>query len=181
LWLPLPNLQLLAGVDEVASDSTPPFDPLDYETWPEEQQAFAGRVWRGLHDGDLAPLAAYLRAGHYIEPALAKDIADSIEGAEDCGPYRIVAVGRRRGERGMSDAWERHDRKMRIGFFVEDRIRKASAGEFDAIVAEAMAKFGIKQTSVTSSLKYLRDHLNQGVVKTDIDPFELRRPLYSDD
>jgi hypothetical protein len=49
-----------------------PYNPLAYETWPEEQQNFAGEVIAGLSNGDLQPLSAYLRAGYALDKSMAK-------------------------------------------------------------------------------------------------------------
>lgn len=136
------------------------YDPVDYETWPEEQKAFLGRVWRGLHDGDLQPLADYIRAGHYLDAPVALEIADAIEGA-DVGFYHIVAKGRFPGQLGLTASSDQHDRKMAVGVFMEKRLRELGRGGYEAALEEAKGKFGISSSAtVTKALRYARDHVS---------------------
>ena len=137
------------------------YDPIDYETWPAEQQEFAGRVWRGLHDGDLQPLADYLRAGHYIEPALANEIADAIE-QKDVGYFHLKTKGRQPGQVGMTALSDRHRGKMAIGVFMETRIRAIGRGGYASAEQETMDYFGITSSStVAKALSYARAYVGR--------------------
>jgi hypothetical protein len=137
------------------------YDPLDYETWPEDQKDFAGTVWRGLHDGDLRPLAAYLRAGHYIDPGLAREIADAIEDVEG-GWFKIVAVGKggRTGPKGLTFDGERNDRKTMIGVWVEKNLRECPRGASAGIYLDAQERFQASRTVVLGALRHVRRSMN---------------------
>jgi len=154
------------------------YDPLDPETWPEEQRAFAGEVWRGLHDGDLKPLASYLRAGHQLDSALAVEIADAID-CQDVGTFHVVAKGRGRGQRGLTQIFRDHDRKMQIGVFMEDRISRYGKGGYDAALTETFEAFGIASSAtVEKARKYVRQYIDKTPFVPGRDPWEVLKAVY---
>ena len=128
------------------------------DEWPEERKYLAFDVWRGLLDGDLAPLARALRAGYPIDEPNAKLLAEMIEHSED-SLFHIVVKGRQRGQRTWTELTESHEQKIIIGVFVERRLRDRGKGQFDAIVKEATEKYGVGKTTVTDALAHLRKTL----------------------
>lgn len=157
-----------------------PYNPIDYETWPDEQKDFAGRVWRGLHDGDLRPLAQYLRAGHYIDPSLGGEIADAIE-RKPLGSFHIIAVGRHPGQKGMTAAVDARDQKMRIGVFMEHCIREAGKGGYESAMASTREKYSVSKSTVTKAHRFVRDHLegkDGGWRSPEYDAWEFLRAFY---
>lgn len=158
------------------------YDPVDYDTWPDEQKDFAGRVWNGLHNGNLQPLADYLRAGHYIEPALGREIAEAIEGV-DAGFYHIVTKGRERGQRGWDASWAAHDKKMRVGMLAEKLVREYGPGGFDAAIAEVRRreKFAPKSSWPAEALSYARDFLKRADALPGTRAYEIYHNIYLND
>lgn len=156
---------------------TAAYDPTNYETWPEEQKDFAGRVWRGLQDGNLQPLADYLRAGHYIDRVLAKEIADAIEGGGN-GLFRIVPKGRRPGQRGFTAITESHDSKLEVGVWMESRIREFGRGGYEAALEDTKARFGLGKRTIEKAHKYLREYLTNVSTKPGYDAWKLTCLFY---
>jgi hypothetical protein len=155
-----------------------PYDPLDFDTWPPEQKEFAGRVVTGLANGDAKPLAEYIRAGHYLEPVMAAEIADMIEGAEDAW-FHFKLKARRRGQRGWSEVIEAHDRKMAVGVFVETRLRGLPRGAYAQVVFEAGEKFELGATAVAEALAYVRQYIAEADVAPGYDLLEELSAFYS--
>jgi hypothetical protein len=154
------------------------YDPLNYDTWPEEQQDFLSRVFEGFGDGDLMPLADYLRAGHYIPQFVGEALADAIE-RKEWGFFHIVPKGRERGQLGRTAFRENHDRKMKIGVYLEDRLRTYGQGSYAAALDETLAKFDIKSSAtVAKAHKYLRAHIESANTAEGFDLFEHLKDLY---
>ncbi len=155
------------------------YDPLKYETWPEEQKDFAGRVWRGLLDGDLAPLAEYLRAGHYLDQEQATILADMIEQREE-SLFHIEVKARRRGQRTWTALSDSHEEKMLIGVYVEEQLRSAPKGQYDAVIKEAAEKkFKVGTTRVKDCLAYMRKTMAEAETAPGLDTWEVYRKFYS--
>lgn len=136
-----------------------PYDPFIFETWPEEQKDFVSSVQHGLLDGDLQPLADYLRAGHYVFPNLATTIADAIESRDM--PFRIITKGVTRSPLNTTQRVAQEAQKWNIGVFAEVRARHHGKGKSKLAIGDAMKKFDVTQTVVTDAraavLKILRD------------------------
>ena len=155
------------------------YDPLKYETWPEEVRDFAGDVVGALRDGDLTLLARYIREGHYLEPVMAKEIADMLDSDEGYTPFRVEAVKRTKRPGGWSKWSEDRFRRMQIGVWVEAEIRTAPRGAYDGIITEACEKFGVSPTTVTNAHRSVRSDLKKSVVKPGFDLFAHYKDIYS--
>ena len=153
------------------------YDPLKYETWPEDQKAFAGRVVFGLRDGDIKPLADYIRAGHYLEPTMAHEIADALEG-KDSGYYHLVSKGRRPNQQGWTKSIQSSDRMSEIGVWVATALRDAPRGASSGIHLEAQTKFKASRTVVLDALRHVRwqmDYMRKDPTKGDADAWLIRK------
>jgi hypothetical protein len=128
---------------------------MDFETWPEGQKAFASRVMYGILDGDLQPLADYLRAGHYIHPRLAHVLIDVIENNDV--PFQIVTVGARGGQPGMTKQLTESGMKMATGVFMEDRFRRFGRADSKNAARDAAAKFGVSERVAITARRELRE------------------------
>jgi hypothetical protein len=143
-----------------------PYDLFDYETWPDEQKDFVGRVRNGLGDGNLQPLADYLRAGHYIFPNLASVIADYIEGKDV--PFRIITKGAKPGQKGMKKTIAEDHRNMRIGVFMEAQVRQNGKGGYEAALSTTRKRFApagkeeLGKATVEKHHKRVRDQIKAG-------------------
>ena len=154
------------------------YDPANYETCPEVQKDFAGEVIGSLRDGDLQPLASYLRAGHQLEPTMATEIAEMIEQVE-WGRYHIVIKARRPGEVGFTTSLEWHERKMRIAVFIEERLERYGRGGYDAALSETMDKFEVKSaTTIEKARKHLRGYLATSKSAPDWDHWAYLKDFY---
>ena len=158
---------------------TKPYDPIDYDTWPESQKDFAGEVWRGLHDGNLAPLAAYLRAGHQLDKTLADDLASAIDGKDVAG-VRIKA-SRPRGKPKMSASIDAHRFRMEVGLYIERRIRELGPSGYEAAIADARAHYGFteKTSRPRDCHSYVKTLIEKQSRDGDWDPFEVYCRIYS--
>ncbi|MDB5582935.1 MAG: hypothetical protein JWR80_8111 [Bradyrhizobium sp.] len=134
-----------------------PYDPFDYDTWPQAQKSFVGRVQHGLLDGDLQPLADYLRAGHYIFPNLATMIADAIEGKDM--PEILTMRRATRSPLNTTQRFELEARRTQIGVYTQARVNELGKGKTKVAIGEAMDKFQACKTEVTDAraiiLKFL--------------------------
>ena len=132
-------------IDELPAE----YDPLDRATWPVEQLSFALEVWQALYDGNMKPLAAYLRAGHCIDPLLASAIADTIE------------QQRKPGQRGLTQLFMEHARKMQIAVFMEERLSHYGKGGYEAALKDTCSEFNIGSgATVAKARKHLAEFMN---------------------
>lgn len=136
-----------------------PYDAFDYKTWSEEQKDFVGRVREGLCDGDLQPLADYLRAGHYVFPNLATTIADAIEGKDM--PFRMYMKGTTRSPLNTTQRFEYDSKRLQIGVFAEKQMQHHGAGKTKVAIGEAMDRFDVRKTVVTEALAEVRKILDK--------------------
>lgn len=148
------------------------FDPTNYDTWPEETKAAAGKVMGALMDGNIEPLVGYLRTDLPIHSGMRSVIANMLDG-DSHELFRLVVKGQKRGQRKWTDIIDAHEQKMKMGVFVEAIIRKAGRGSHDAAVTDAMNKFRASHGTVTKAHKYLRDtlaksHRAPGVSEDDL-------------
>lgn len=131
------------------------FDSLDYETWPQRLRDLAGEVEDGMDNGDLAPLASYLRAGYPLPIWLSLKLAAAIE-LEGDGRYLVEARGRKKGEQGEKAAADRYARNANIGAYVAFYLHKygQSSGIYDSAIADARTKFGLGEKSSAPAQHY---------------------------
>ncbi|MFB0875326.1 MULTISPECIES: hypothetical protein [unclassified Sphingobium] len=155
------------------------YDPTQYETWPQEQKDFAGKVADGLANGDMKPLAAYIRAGHYLEPALAAEIADMLDSNEGYTPFRLQAIGRSNRPGGWKQWSEQHHRMEVMGIWVEREIRRSPRGAYAGIIEDACEIFQVGKTSVTKAHKLIREQLDSATSAPGFDLFAHLINLYS--
>lgn len=134
------------------------YDPLRWETWPEEQREAAIQANKGVLDGDLRPLADYLRRGYYINAPLANEIILAIECSE-YSPCHIVTKRRERGGKTWSQTSEASDRKIRIGFFMEKRLRELPKGSYDSVLIEVKEQFDVGHQTAATALDFFRNDL----------------------
>lgn len=151
-----------------------------FASWPQEQRDMMSHVAAGIVDGNLQPLADYFRAGFTeIEPALARELADMIDSQEAYTLYRIQAVGRRRGEIGWSAASDFHHRKLEIGVFMEDRVRRYGRGGYEAALADTKQRFEIgSSATIAKAHKYLRDYMTKSETKPGWDHWAHLKDFY---
>lgn len=136
-----------------------------WDALPLEQRRAHTAASNGLLDGDLAPLARYIRAGWPIDEVLAEQIADAIEGPDEEG-YTLRMVNRR-GHRTFSERESTARKSTDIALFVRslqiDQVRAGRAGGYDGIVQEAQDRFGVTRSTVTKAVADLRRELGDEI------------------
>lgn len=128
-----------------------PYDPLNFDTWPDEQVAELRALWDGLEDGDLGPLAAYLRAGKYIPDMVGEQIADAIE-KHPLAPFHIVTKRRARGTLSGSEMAALHKKRMRIGVYAE---KECLLGGYESAMAATTARFKVSRKTANDARNYV--------------------------
>lgn len=128
---------------------------------PLEQRIAYTAASDGLLDGDLRPLAAYLRAGWPLDKWLSEQIADAIEGPDEEG-FTLRMVNRR-GHKKFSDVVADHARRLDIALAVrhlqvEDQ-RRGLVGTYEAIIRHTMQRFGVSRSTVTGAVAWARKEL----------------------
>lgn len=138
---------------------------LDYQSIDDEGL----RIVRGLGDGDLGPLAAFLRAGGLsgltkspeesvsIPAWVAVELASMIEGQPWCF-FRLEATTNKRGKTWTKEMKREREREL-IGFFVEKRLRELGPGQYETAVAEARSRFKRRRTYVTGAHGEVRKYV----------------------
>ncbi|GAB5350753.1 hypothetical protein [Qipengyuania sp. 483] len=150
-----------------------------FSDWSDPQQKAMGRVAAGLVEGDLTPLADYFRSGFTeIESALAKELADMIDGEEAYTPYRLEAIARRKGYQGWSNSLNAHDRKMEIGVFMKARVEEIGRGGYESASSETMAKFDVSARTVASSYSYVKSYLERAECRPGWDHWKYIKERY---
>lgn len=158
--------------------------------WRQHQSKEIMEVVAGLRDGELQPLADYLRAGGLsnspsqtvaIPKWVADEIADMITG-DDFTFFRFGPLKRRR-KNGPSWASKLvlDERRWQIGYFTERRLREFPSGAYPGVIAEIMARFAVGKTTVDESLAYVRKYLAHTATMPDIDGWAILNERYSAD
>ncbi|GAA4643975.1 hypothetical protein GCM10023115_19350 [Pontixanthobacter gangjinensis] len=153
------------------------YDPMDSDTWTGEQGMLVTQVWTGLHNGNLQPLADYLRKGWYLPPEIASEIADAID-QKDVGYFHIVKKGRKPGQRGMNESFEDHGRKIKVGLFIHCRLQEVPRGEHDSVMLEAKEKFGLAPRTSRKYLRYFRQKFSEAKHNPKRDSLEVWKRVY---
>lgn len=151
------------------------YDPHDIKTWPKAAVDAHVRAQQGLVDGDLQPLADYIRAGHYMHPNLTVMIADAIEGRDF--PYHIKIVGRKKGQRRHAELAAIENRKMQIGVFMEDRIRANGRGGYESALEETREHFSVSKRTATEHHSYAKRFIGDAPTPA-LDLFPYYRRMY---
>lgn len=128
----------------------------DQSEWSDVAKNKYWDAMSGLEDGQIAPLGAYIRAGYIIDGALARQILWAIE--ERAG-YRFTLIGVKKGQRTASHRSAMYQRNLKIGIWVEKRLRLAAKGEFESVISAAITKFKVGRTVVTEAHALLKNHL----------------------
>lgn len=153
------------GVGLLADEMFPDKTPEDWERlrrWhslPLEQRKAHAEASLCMLDGDLRPLAAYIRAGWPIDEALASQIADAIDGPDAEG-FTLRMIGKPGRRPSFTEREAKRARDFDIALFIRQRqiehAEEGWAGTFEEIVDEATKKFGVKRSTVTKALADIR-------------------------
>jgi len=105
--------------------------------------------------GNLAPLAAFLRAGYPLHIDLRRAIVEFIEGTYRGGVYKPLRLKKnRRGPGSPRKSLETFSRYLQIWQFVEWRLPQMN-GDVEAAVHEAMAKFSVARSTVMKARAFM--------------------------
>lgn len=111
----------------------------------------------GLHQGELVPLARYLRAGLPLTDDLRSSIIDAIEPeGSDWPEYLLITQKRRRGAGDMFSRVWRYKEQLDIARFVDEQT-PAHDGSVEAAVHAAMEEFGVKRSTVMQVRKVAKE------------------------
>lgn len=142
---------------------------------PDEMESET-RAFVALMNGDLQPIADHIRKYDGVPKSIAMIIADAISGEENV-PIRLTAKRSYPGAKNWTDQSADHQRKMEIGFFIQDSLNNCGKGEYEAVIADAKIKFGISATTAAKALSYIRkEHEGAGGAA---DEWESYRQLFS--
>jgi hypothetical protein len=95
------------------------------------------------------------------------------------GTFHVVTEGRNRGQRGLTQLFRDHDRKMQIGVFMEERVSRYGKGGYDAALRDTFNKFGVKSSAtVEKARKYVRDYVAKTPFVPGRDPWEVLKAVY---
>lgn len=146
---------------------SPDFDIEDWHSWPADLAILNSEVRLALEDGELRPLANYLRAGHPVDGQLRRSIADLIEGRGL--RFELRKKAKKRGQRLLSDDQTLHDLRMSIGIEFELRRRAGPNEKYESIVTDMVdeSKCGgtepmFRRTFVTEAHAYVCKQLKYG-------------------
>ena len=144
-------------------------DPADTSQWPEEflssSDAGENETWSlvliesGLKNADLTPLAGHLRKGFPLPPGIAKMIADAIERKPEA-VCSITAKQSARGRRSDRFGQQRTD-ALRIGRIVDQVMKSAKNGEYDAALLQAASDLGIGRTKAFQAHKTFLEYVRE--------------------
>lgn len=131
------------------------------------------RAWIRLMNGDLNALLEFIREGRSIHPN--SYVAEFLELAlSGQGEFKVQLSLKGRGRRSTLQQWEAMDRRVRIGWFIEARLRRGLA--FDAVIADAVNEFGIGRKSAEADLTYFRRCWSQTCSPDGCDPGYITDP-----
>lgn len=145
------------------------------EKMPDEIESET-RAFAALMNGDLHPIAEHIWKYGGVPKSIAMIIADAINGEENV-PIRLTVKRSYPGAKNWTDQNADHQRKMEIGFFIQDSLNNCGRGEYEAVIADAKNKFGISATTAAKALSYIRqEHEGAG---GSADEWEAYRQLFS--
>tara|TARA_B100001057_G_C22496003_1_gene812086 strand:+ start:107 stop:631 length:525 start_codon:yes stop_codon:yes gene_type:complete len=158
----------------VSADDIPGWDePLDpekleaYRQWsamPLEQRRAHSEASHGLLNGELAPLAAYIRGGWPIDGILAEQIAAAIEGPDAEGyALRMVSNDARKLKFDERDALRMRNIDVAL-FYRAEKIAAARAGwsgTEDEIFAKIRDRFGVGRSTALRAVSEFREEIGE--------------------
>lgn len=137
--------------------------------WEQHQSDEIMEAITGIRDGDLQPLAAYLRAGGLPESpretvALPKWVACEIAALIDGNSYgwfKVEVKGRKNNPQGWTKELDLRNRNFRIGYFVERRMRESPRGAYEGAIQDAYVQFSEKPGTVKKAHRSVKSWLQQ--------------------
>lgn len=128
---------------------------------PNDQDEFAlySAAFYGICNGDLRPLAAYLRSGYSIHPNIRREIANAIDGV---GKYLPLKLSHINGWRSLTSIERKYQKDMRIGAFIDAELEVRGRGSFDSAIALAAQRFGVSEGKARASLRSFRKAWSAG-------------------
>lgn len=133
----------------------------DHDEPVPESRVLEANATFGLDQGNLAPFAAYLRAGLPLTEELRSTILDTInaataEWASDWPEYVLTMKKRRRGVGDVHSKVAVFERQLRIAMFVQEELPKYR-DSVEAAVSAAMEKFSVSRSTVTAAIKVAKE------------------------
>lgn len=148
-----------------------------------EDEAFP--IVRALRDGNLEPLASYLKGGGLkdspdevvsIPESIAHELVSMIDGDAWCW-FHLQTIAKKRGKTWTSDLSRDKERDL-VGFFVEKRTRELPRGSYESVIQEACDRFAKKRTYVTEAHAEVKAYLLEAEGR-GADGWRVLRRLYS--
>lgn len=109
-----------------------------------------------FRDGNLLPLAAYLKAGGNVFGQMAFMIAMAIEGD---GPVRLTIHRTSKDRHPLSAVTAKYERDLTIGCAIEVRLRAEPGLKYKDGVSDAAAAFGVSKETARKALAGVRRQL----------------------
>lgn len=129
--------------------------------WSEERHSLYVNAWFELSNGNLEPLARYIRKGWAVEGPLADSLAGMIDGRV-LRPmderFEIVVKGRDGNKRTFRQRLHEHREKVRIALFVNRRLDQGRS--VDDASGEACTYFNCSRRKVDGARKHLQQMLD---------------------
>jgi hypothetical protein len=112
-----------------------------------EEDALAMRAYSGLLQGNLEPLAEYLRTGAPFDFIFRREIVEAIEGGRE---FRLELRKQTTGPGNVVTRLQTQWRDMQIGLYIQKRLPNLN-NQLEAAVADAMEHFGAKRGVVLNA------------------------------
>lgn len=136
--------------------------------WAQSETLLYCAAYVGLSRGNLAPLAAYLRANLPLTFDLSDLLASAIDGLPPASDltsppdFRLV-IKRQRGWRSRDEKRNLHLDRLEVGFYLHTMLSRVEKGGFESAVLETMQRYSRSRSVVTDCLSYYRSlFLDQG-------------------
>lgn len=127
------------------------------QNWTDERLGLWSDAVAAFDDGDLEPLAAYLRAGYVIDGEIANRLLWAIEGEH--WPVRLEARRTNKDRTAHSVRQARYYRDLEIGIWIETRLRaNAQLKRADAIT-DGAKEFAVGKTLAAKALAMVQNQL----------------------
>lgn len=131
-----------------------------------DEEWLARLAYTGLLEGDLLPLATFLKAGYDLEPLVRKRLVEMIEG-QTGAEFTLATKKARRGPGNQILRHRARAQRMEIAAFVRENER--SHGKKEAAVQAACDEFDVSRSYV---FKALEDADDWGrAFSIDLEPF----------
>lgn len=116
----------------------------------EEEEALAANAHVGMLQGDLLPLAAFLKTGHELHPLLRRRLVEMIEG-NPATEYVVTSTKVRAGRGDSVSRLHAWGRRQDVAAFVHDL--EHTHGKREAAVQAACDMFGVSRSYVFDALR----------------------------